>query len=81
MSDVMSIDGTARAISAEIDAIAEAPFHIPATGTATRARCTLKYGDTFVVVDSHGDIGTSTGGPDGLFHEDTRFLTPCWQAT
>jgi glycogen debranching enzyme len=75
MSDVMSIDGTARAISAEIDAIAEAPFHIPATGTATRARCTLKYGDTFVVVDSHGDIGTSTGGPDGLFHEDTRFLS------
>jgi glycogen debranching enzyme len=75
MSDVMSIEGTARAISAEPDAIAEAPFHIPATGIATRARCTLKYGDTFVVVDSHGDIGTSAGGPDGLFHKDTRFLS------
>src|SRR5580700_938648 len=75
MSDVMSIEGTARAISSEPDAIAEAPFHIPATGIATRARCTLKYGDTFVVVDSHGDIGTSAGGPDGLFHKDTRFLS------
>jgi glycogen debranching enzyme len=71
----MSIDGSTRTISAELDAIAEAPFHIPATGIATRARRTLKYGDTFVVVDSHGDIGTSAGGPDGLFHEDTRFLS------
>jgi glycogen debranching enzyme len=26
-------------------------------------------------VDSHGDIGVSSGGPDGLFHADTRFLS------
>src|SRR6516164_9694634 len=57
------------------DLIPEARFYIPATGPATRPRRTLKYGDTFVVVDSHGDIGASAGGPDGLFHNDTRFLS------
>jgi glycogen debranching enzyme len=71
----MSIDRIAQAPAAETDAIPEAPFHIPATELATRARCTLKYGDTFAVLDSHGDIGVSAGGPDGLFHNDTRFLS------
>jgi glycogen debranching enzyme len=74
-TDMMSIDRIATATSAEIDAIPEAPFHIPAVGVATRARCTLKYGDTFAVVDSHGDIGASPGGSDGVFHNDTRFLS------
>ena len=58
-----------------VDPVAEAPFYIPATGPATRPRRTLKYGDTFIVVDSHGDIGATAGGPDGLFHSDTRFLS------
>ena len=53
---------------------AETPFYIPATGTPTRPRRTLKHDDTFVVVDSHGDIGASAGDADGLFHDDTRFL-------
>src|SRR5499426_727572 len=55
--------------------IPEAPFYIPATGPATRPRRTLKHDDTFVVLDSHGDIGASPGGADGLFHCDTRFLS------
>jgi glycogen debranching enzyme len=50
-------------------------FYIPATQTVTRPRRTLKHGDTFIVTDSHGDIGASTGDPDGLFHADTRFLS------
>src|SRR5437868_11444282 len=58
-----------------LDAIPEARFYIPATGPATRPRRTLKHGDTFIVVDSHGDIGASAGGADGLFHCDTRFLS------
>ena len=58
------------------DDIPEAPsFYIPATGPASRPRHVLKYDDTFVVLDSHGDIGASAGGPDGLFHCDTRFLS------
>jgi glycogen debranching enzyme len=71
----MPIDRMAPALADEVDAIPEAPFHIPATDVATRARCTLKYGDTFAVLDSHADIGASAGGPDGLFHNDTRFLS------
>jgi glycogen debranching enzyme len=55
--------------------VAETPFYIPVTGPATRPRRTLKYGDTFIVVDDHGDIGATAGGPDGLFHNDTRFLS------
>jgi glycogen debranching enzyme len=56
-------------------AIAELPFYIPATGPATRPRRTLKHGDSFLVLDDHGDIGASAGGGDGLFHNDTRFLS------
>jgi glycogen debranching enzyme len=56
-------------------AIQETTFYIPATGPATRPRRTLKHNDTFLVVDAHGDIGASAGGPDGLFHNDTRFLS------
>src|ERR1700731_610803 len=58
-----------------LDIIPEAPFYIPATGAATRPRRTLKHDDTFLVLDSHGDIGASAGGADGLFHCDTRFLS------
>src|SRR5947199_4226599 len=53
---------------------AESPFYIPMTGPATRPRRSLKHDDTFIVLDSHGDIGASAGGPDGLFNADTRYL-------
>jgi glycogen debranching enzyme len=69
----MTIDVIAP--KAVLDSIPETPFHIMATDLATRARRTLKHGDTFAVFDSHGDIGASSGGPDGLFHNDTRFLS------
>ncbi len=54
--------------------VSESPFYIPMTGPLARPRRTLKHDDTFVVLDSHGDIGASAGGPDGLFHSDTRHL-------
>jgi glycogen debranching enzyme len=50
-------------------------FYIAATGPEHRLRRTLKYGDTFLVIDAHGDIGASAGTSDGLFHRDTRFLS------
>ncbi len=53
----------------------EAPFYIAMTQAASRPRRTLKCGDTFVVLDSFGDIGGLPGGSDGLFHRDTRFLS------
>ena len=36
---------------------------------------TLKYGDTFAVLDSNGDIGTLPDSPEGLFMRDTRYLS------
>ena len=54
--------------------IQESPFYIPMTGPAARPRRSLKHDDTFIVLDSHGDIGASAGGPDGLFNADTRYL-------
>ena len=35
----------------------------------------MKHDDTFAVVDSHGDIGASAGGSDGIFNADTRYLS------
>ena len=60
---------------ANLDTAAEAPSYILATGPAARPRRTLKYDDSFMVLDSHGDVGASMGGPDGLFHADTRHLS------
>src|SRR6266699_3768058 len=57
-----------------IELVAESAFYIPITGPAARPRRSLKHDDTFIVLDSHGDIGASAGGPDGLFKADTRYL-------
>jgi glycogen debranching enzyme len=61
-------------ITQSADLLSESPFYIPMTGPSARPRRTLKHDDTFVVLDSHGDIGASAGGPDGLFNTDTRYL-------
>jgi len=57
-----------------VEQVLESPFYIPMTGPAARPRRSLKHDDTFIVLDSHGDIGASAGGPDGLFNADTRYL-------
>lgn len=57
-----------------VDPVSETDFYIPATGPE-KPRRTLKHDDTFVVVDTYGDIGASGGGVDGLFYKDTRFLS------
>src|SRR3954464_12785913 len=57
-----------------VEQISESPFYIPMTGPAARPRRSLKHDDTFIVLDSHGDIGAPAGGPDGLFNADTRYL-------
>ena len=53
----------------------EQTFYIQAKGPASRPRKTLKHNDAFAVFDSHGDIGAVSGGHDGLFDSDTRFLS------
>jgi glycogen debranching enzyme len=62
------------ATSRTVETIVEQTFYIPMTGPAARPRRSLKHNDTFIVLDSHGDIGASAGGPDGLFNADTRYL-------
>jgi glycogen debranching enzyme len=57
-----------------VESLGESPFYIPMTGPAARPRRSLKHDDTFIVLDCHGDIGASAGGPDGLFNADTRYL-------
>ena len=49
-----------------IDTIAEAPFSMASTGPSARPRRTLKHDDMFALFDSHGGMGASAGGPDGL---------------
>ena len=65
---------TSGRYSPAVEPVAESPFYIPMTGPAARPRRSLKHDDTFIVLDSHGDIGASAGGPDGLFNADTRYL-------
>src|SRR5580704_18247523 len=56
------------------DAPPESAFAITATQPDRPPR-TLKYSDTFVVLDSRGDIGALSGESAGLFHQDTRHLS------
>lgn len=42
---------------------------------AARPKRSLKHGDSFAVLDGHGDIGVSADGSDGFFHCDIRFLS------
>jgi glycogen debranching enzyme len=58
-----------------IEEVPDAPYYIPGTGSSTRPSRTLKHGDCFVVLDSHGDIGARPGGQDGIFFCDTRYLS------
>ena len=50
-----------------VSAPAEDAFYIAATQSVSRPRCSLKSNDTFIVLDTHGDMGAATGGTDGLF--------------
>jgi glycogen debranching enzyme len=70
----MTIEAMTQSTLREAELVSESPFYIPMTGPAARPRRSLKHDDSFIVLDSHGDIGASAGGPDGLFHADTRYL-------
>src|ERR1051326_3757361 len=69
----MAAEAATQLKAPQADPVPESPFYIPMTGPAGRRR-SLKHDDTFIVLDSHGDIGASAGGPDGLFNCDTRYL-------
>jgi glycogen debranching enzyme len=71
----MSAEAATQIVTTQtLELVSESAFYIPMTGPAARPRRSLKHDDTFIVLDSHGDIGASAGGPDGLFNADTRYL-------
>ena len=47
----------------------------PETSLVERALRTLKFGDSFAVLDSYGDIGLTGDSPEGLYSRDTRYLS------
>ncbi len=61
----------ATSVEAEVS-----PFYIASTSTATARRShVLKQGDSFAVLDQYGDIQADGPAPEGLFFEDTRYLS------
>jgi glycogen debranching enzyme len=55
---------------------ADNPYHIAATSEVMETRpLVLKCGDTFAVFDLRGDIVSREHSAEGLFFEDTRFLS------
>jgi glycogen debranching enzyme len=53
-----------------------AEFYIPATSSLFERRPrTLKHGDTFAMFDHYGDLVASPHSPEGIFHQDMRFLS------
>jgi hypothetical protein len=54
----------------------DSQYRIEATGGFREPRTrVLKHGDTFAVFNPFGDIGGDSGCPDGLYHNDTRYLS------
>jgi glycogen debranching enzyme len=55
---------------------AVSPFYIPsAASPGAHLGRTLKHRDTFVVFDEFGDAQAAGPAAEGIFHEDTRFLS------
>ena len=63
-----------RPLSAEPDELIS-PFYISSSASARVGARTLKCGDTFVVLDAYGDAQASGPAAEGLFHDDTRYLS------
>ncbi len=45
---------------------------LPRAGARPR---TIKHGETFAVFDPCGDVGAHGAGEEGIYHEDTRYLS------
>jgi glycogen debranching enzyme len=60
-----------------MDTAIELPeYYIEVQGSLVQRRLrSLKHGDAFVVFDDYGDIGVIGGGAEGLYFNDTRFLS------
>src|SRR5688572_11638923 len=62
--------------TAQEPAAAPESYHIEATKSLVdRTLRTLKHDDLFAVFDKQGDCHGGEDGPDGLYFQDTRFLS------
>src|SRR5690349_20155589 len=69
-------EGSVMAVTMNEPAEDESQYRIEATGAFRQPRTrVLKHGDTFAVFNQFGDIAGASGSPDGLYHEDTRYLS------
>ena len=73
--------GISGVISGIIKTIADATIKLPQhyieieASLVQRALRSLKDGDAFAVFDSFGDVGVIGMGPEGLYFNDTQFLS------
>ncbi len=62
--------------AAAADGEATPQFYIPAVASLPERRLrALKHGDTFALFNHYGDIVPFRGAPDGIYHQDTRYLS------
>jgi glycogen debranching enzyme len=69
----------ARGIDHLLDTVVELPqFYIETeSALVQRALRVLKHGDAFAVFDEYGDIGAAGPSAEGLYFNDTRYLSGC----
>ncbi len=68
-------EATARS-APEADSEVTSLFYIPAiTSLQERRLRALKHGNTFALFNHYGDIVPFRGAPDGIYHQDTRYLS------
>ena len=69
-----------RGVERIMGAAVELPHHYIEAETSfnQRALRSLKHGDAFAVFDEYGDIGHARNGPEGIYFNDTRFLS-CYE--
>ena len=67
----------ARGVDHVMDAVIELPqsYIESEISLVQRALRTLKHGDAFAVFDEYGDIAAAGPSPEGLYLNDTRFLS------
>jgi glycogen debranching enzyme len=51
------------------------PFRVPAAVVSSQGRRVLKHGDCFAVLDALGNVQADGPAAEGLFFEDTRYLS------
>jgi N-terminal domain of (some) glycogen debranching enzymes len=76
MRDAMTTPTTDGVDNVRTPTEAVSDFYIETrTSLIERPLRTLKHGDIFALLDSYGDIGVGSHGPEGIFLRDTRYLS------